>query len=55
MPEQLKEKLDRLKAKRGEHKGSVWKKIKEAKQALGIITEKNELTDEDRNSLNVLH
>ena len=55
MPEQLKEKLDRLKAKKGGHKGSVSKKIKEAEQALGIITEKNELTDEDRNSLNVLH
>ena len=55
MAEQLKEKRDRLKAKRGGHKGSVTKKIKEAEQALGIINEKNELTDEDRNRLNVLH
>ena len=55
MAEQLKEKLDWLKAKRGGHKESVTKKIKEAEQALGIINEKNELTDEDRNRLNVLH
>ena len=55
MAEQLKEKLDRLKAKKGRHKGSVTKKINEAEQALGIINEKNELTDEDRNRLNVFH
>ena len=50
-----KEKLDRLKAKRGGHKGSVMKKIKEAEQTLHLINEKQEVTDDDRSRLNVLY
>ena len=50
-----KEKLDRLKAKRGGHKGSVTKKIEEAEQTLHLINEKQEVTDDDRSRLNVLY
>ena len=47
-------KLDRLKAKRGGHKGSAMKKIKEAEQAVHQTNEKQEVTDDDRSRLNVL-
>ena len=50
-----KEKLDRRKAKRGGHKGSVTKKINEAEQTLHLINEKQEVTDDDRSHLNVLY
>ena len=44
----IKEKLERLRGKRGGHKGSVIKKIKEAQQLLEKITESQEVSDNDR-------
>ena len=52
--DKVKEKLDRLRGKRGEHKGSVTKKIKETQQLLDKITESQEVSDNDRSRLNVL-
>ena len=46
--DEVKEKLKRLRSKRGGHKGSVTNKIKEAQQLLDKITGSQEISDNDR-------